>query len=276
MKIIIYSPSYNPTSGGIVVLHKLCDILIELGYDAGFFVEDKNSFYVNSSYKSNHFNTSQISPENDLIIYPEIIWGNPLGFTKVVRYIMNIGHVTLGRKDTWGKNDFWLYYSERFYDKLQPKNILTISDSKLKYFKDYNIPRTYKECFTYRKKHDVINTLNIIHSPEAIEIGFNTTDEDLIKIFNVCERFYCYDTESHLSVLASLCGCDSIIVPNGTPREEIIDKSPNLKYGVAYGIEEIQQANKTRNKLRKFLENNEIQQIKNTKQVFTKILSKYA
>ena len=273
MKIVIKSPSYNSGSGGIIVLHRLCDVLIELGYDAGFYVEEGNSFYVNSSYRHNTFGISDIDIQNDIVIYPEIVWGNPLNFKKVIRYIMNVGHVTLGRKDTWGEQDVWIYYSERFYDGLTPKTILTIIDSKLEYFKDYNVPRTHKECFTYRKRLDDKAKVKVVHSEDAIEIPFNISDEDLIKVFNVCERFYSYDTATYLNVLASLCGCDSIIISDkGESRSEVVDKSPPLKYGVAFGVEEIEQARQTRPQLKKYLEDVELSQIEDTSRVFSKLL----
>lgn len=271
MKIVIKSPSYNPGSGGIIVLHKLCDILLELGYDAGFYVEKGESFYVNSTYKFNKFNQEDIDPVYDIVVYPEIVWDNPLKFNRVVRYIMNVGHVTLGRKDTWSDSDFWIYYSEKFYDGIKPKNILSVSDSKLEYFRDYKVPRPYKDCFSYRKKLDDPGFVDVIHSPDAIEINFKTSDEDLIKIFNSCERFYCYDTASHLNVLASLCGCDSIVVPDGKTREEVIDKSPKLQYGVAYGVEEIEQARQTRTLLRSFLEQEQIKQVEQVDLMFKQI-----
>jgi hypothetical protein len=272
MKVVIHSPSYNPSSGGIIALHKLCSILIDVGYDAGFYTEDKAPFYVNPDYRYNHFTSTSIDPQNDIVVYPEIIWGNPLNFNRVVRYIMNVGHITLGRKDTWGENDFWMYYSERFYDGIKQKNILPIADSKLEYFKDYKVPRVHKECYTYRKRKDDPQPIDIVHSTNAIEIPFNISDEDLIKTFSICERFYSYDTVTHLSVLASLCGCDSIIVPRPSDtREEVIEKSLPLKYGVAFGLDEIELARSTRPQLRTFLEDSEEQQIHETAKMFSKI-----
>lgn len=273
MKIIIYSPSYNPNSGGIIVLHKLCDILLNLGYDAGFFIQDNQPFYTNSTYKSQGYHLLDINLENDLIIYPEITWGNPLNGKNIVRYIMNIGHVTLNRKDTWGENDHWVYYSERFYDGLKPKNILTISDSKLDYFKNYKLERNIEECFTYRKQMENIDSIKKYHSPNAVEISFNCGDEFLINIFNSCNNFYCYDVESHLSVLASLCGCNSIIISDNETRENIINKQPVLKYGVAFGVEEIEIASQTQHLLREYLFQTEQQQIINVDDYFTNILN---
>jgi len=272
MKIIIFSPNYSSDSGGIIVLHKLCDILINLGYDAGFYINENEEFHVNSSYKSQVYTISDIDVEKDLIIYPEIINGNPLGGKNIVRYIMNIGHIALDRKSTWGDNDHWIYYSERFYDGLKPKNILTISDSKLEYYKDYGIERNINDCFTYRKQHDNVANITKYHSEDAIEIPFNCGDEYLITIFNSCKNFYCYDTESHLSVLAGLCGCNSIIISQNKTKEEIIDKQPPLKYGVAFGIGDIERSIQTRTLLRLYMVQAEDLQIVKVLEYFTNIL----
>lgn len=273
MKIILYSPSYEESSGGITVLHKLCDLLLQEGFDAGFYVSTGTSFYVNSTYKYNTFNSSEIDIEQDIVIYPEIVFGNPLNVKKVVRYIMNVGHVTLGRKDTWGEDDKWMYYSDKFYDGIKPKVLLNISDSKLEYFKDYEVERIYKECFTLRKAHDNLSNIETIHQPDAIELGFNMSDEYLINLFNVCERFYCYDTESYLSTLASLCGCDSIIVPTKTSSRDEVMKQPAFKYGVAYGVDEIQQARDSREQLREYLLDKERKQAQDVKTLFTELIN---
>lgn len=273
MKIVIYSPSYEESSGGITVLHKLCDLLIQEGFNAGFYVEVGSPFYVNSGYRYNKFNSSEIDPEQDLVLYPEIILGNPLKANKVVRYIMNVGHVTLGRMHTWSDTDKWIYYSEKFYDGIRPKTILNISDSKLEYFKDYKAERPYKECFTFRKAHDNLSNIDVIHQPDAIELGFNMSDEYLINLFNVCERFYCYDTESYLNVLASLCGCDSIVVPTKTSKRDEVMGQLAFKYGVAYGVEEVEQARDTREQLREYLLQKEYEQSQDVKALFTELIN---
>jgi hypothetical protein len=237
-QIIIYSPSYNPNSGGIIVLHKLCHILLDMGYNASLYPIDTNEFIVNDSYK--YKITSEIDVKNDIIIYPEIIWGNPLNMSNVVRYIMNVGHITLNRKETWDDNDFWIYFSERFYDGIKDKNILHIFDSKKEYYKNYNLERKYKSCHTFRKNDLVKNNNSYhIHPSDSIEIGFNMGDEYLINLFNNCKKFYSYDTETYLSVLAALCGCESIIVPNDNfTKETLKQKIPVIKYGVKYGIDD--------------------------------------
>lgn len=186
--IIIYSPPFHESSGGITVLHKLCDILITLNYNAGFYSEHKN-FNVNPLFKSKLFTKQEINLEHDLIIYPEIILGNPLQGKNILRYILNIGHITLNRISTWNDSDDFVYYSERFYDNKREKNILTIIDSKLDKFKNLQLTRTIDSCFTYRKALDHNLQIQIKHPKNSIEIPFGVSDDYLIKLFNTCKNF---------------------------------------------------------------------------------------
>jgi hypothetical protein len=250
-KIIIYSPSFNIKSGGIIALHKLCDILITLGYNT-YLHPMENPFYINENYKYQVINKEEIDLNNDVILYPEIIWGNPLNGKNIIRYIMNNGHITLGRKETWGEEDFWLYYSELFYDGIKNKNILTVIDSFLDLYKDYNLERTIESCHTYRKND---NPTNKVHNDDSIEINFNHNPEDLVTIFNNCKRFYSYDNKTYLNTIAALCGCESIIVTEEDNFEKYINNSPSVKYGIAYGFDDLERAKNTLPLLRKHIEN---------------------
>lgn len=72
MKFIIYGPQYRNSSAGIRVLHRLAALLNERGY----------------STVCNREQTP-VSPDT-IVIYPEIIRGNPLNARRVVRYILNV------------------------------------------------------------------------------------------------------------------------------------------------------------------------------------------
>lgn len=276
-KIIIAAPSYNSAIGGAIVLHKLCHVLNTIGYDAYLFPTLKLNGTLNSFYLNNNFNTkiaTEINPKNDIVIYPEIEPNNPFGCENIVRYLLNIFHLPQYDNNiiTWGENDYWLYSHEHFYDGLREKNFLHIIESKIDIYKDYNLERKIEACFTYRKKSHEINTLKAIHPRNSVEIGYNIQDEELINIFNLCKRFYSYDYETYLSQLASLCGCESIIVPyKNIKKEDIIEKLPALKYGVAYGLEDLEYANSTRHLLKEHLQKLENQQYIDTKIAFEKI-----
>ena len=276
-KIIIAAPSYSPSIGGAIVLHKLCHILNELGYDASLYPTLKLNgpseyFLLNSSYNTKI--AEYIDLEKDIVIYPEIEPGNPFKGENIIRYILN--HYHLPEYDnnivTWSENDYWLYFHEHFYDGLREPNYLHIIDPKLDTFKDYGLERKIDACFTYRKKSNEKNSIQPIHPPNSIEIQYNTSDENLINLFNTCKRFYSYDTETYLNVLAAQCGCESIIVPyKDVSKETIVQTQPSFKYGIAYGMDDLEYANSTRHLLIDHLQNLETQQQTDVKLTFEKI-----
>jgi hypothetical protein len=275
-RIAITSPSYSPSIGGVVVLHKLCDILLTLGYDAylypfGRFAEGPH-YMVNPEYKSQIL--SELDLENDIVIYPEIQPGNPAGVKNVVRYILNRYHLPEydNYMASWEDSDFWFYHDELWYDGLRDKNILTVRETKLNYFKNLNLERDTEACFTYRKKHHEVSNLNIIHPPDAIEIPFTISDEELLQIFNKCKRFYSYDLETYLNVIAVACGCESIIVPYKDVTKE---EAKIIKYGVAYGLDDLEHANRTTDLLLAEMNQTDKDQYEQTDQMIKLILKHF-
>ena len=177
-KIIIAAPSYNPSIGGAVVLHKLCHVLNTIGYDAYLFPTLKLNGTLDFFYLNNNFNTkiaTEIFPEKDIAIYPEIEPGNPFGCKNVVRYLLNIFHLPEYDNNiiTWEDTDYWLYSHEHFYDGIKERNFLHIIESKLDIYKDYGAERKIDACFTYRKKSHEKDILHKIHPENSIEIEYN-------------------------------------------------------------------------------------------------------
>lgn len=69
-----------------------------------------------------------------------------------------------------------------------------------------------------------------------------------------------------------MCGCNSIIITDKL-KKDIIDTQPILKYGIAFGEEEIDYSIKTRQKLIDNIKKIDIDQYKNTLNFFTKKLN---
>ena len=278
VNVIIVAPSYNPQIGGAIVLHKLCDILNQVGIKSYLTTSIKLngaslSFSLNSQFNTHIAET--IDVDRDIIVYPEIERGNPYGAKNVVRYILSKAHTVNTHEGphntTWGSGDFWIYLHELFYDGLADKNVLHVIHSKVDIYYDMQIDRTVEECFTYRKGGRVAN-----HSTDSIEIHYNTPDHELLQIFNKCKRFYSYDTETYLNVLAALCGCESIIIPTeGKSKKDIITNQPTFKYGIAYGVEDIKHAKETQHLMQTHLQGLEQSQIENTKTMFNKIITHF-
>lgn len=156
LKYLIYSPRNN--SGGVIALHNLCSLLSEQGEDAKVlyttrfigkrinlfqglfypllvFLDGVVSFIYNT-YKGGVLKNKLIIKkcrkkwfpfikENTIVIYPEVVFGNPLRAKKVVRWLLyhNRGYSQDGEKTIgYDKTDLFFAYREVFNDiKLNPE-----------------------------------------------------------------------------------------------------------------------------------------------------------
>ena len=88
---IIVTPSYVPNSGGIIALHKLCHDLNQMGERAFLHhlnVDKKNYFETNRNYQT-PIADENIIRSDSIILYPEIVNGNPLNGKNIVRWLLN-------------------------------------------------------------------------------------------------------------------------------------------------------------------------------------------
>ncbi len=106
MKFLIATAAYTHLSGGILVLHQLCDALCCAGHDASLvFFHDGEAPHFKWAVSANpaHYGPglqhAQIPMENataglrtyldeGITIYPDLIEGNPLDAKHVVRYFL--------------------------------------------------------------------------------------------------------------------------------------------------------------------------------------------
>lgn len=268
-KYVICSRSYDENNGGIIALHRLCHLLNEAGEDAylwnpiewhlstwhsknlGFktrlIIEIKrlwNRFFFSPMSINPLFNTPEIRQENipkdAIVIYPEVVEGNPLGLKNVVRWFLNKPGLLSGKVD-YGKNELYFYFNPQF-------KLGSAQQTQLKIL--YVLDSIYFERDTKERE----GTCYILRKGSAREIIHDLTDSVLVdgmshheisKIFNETIMCISYDTQTMLSKYAALCGCLSIVIP-----EDGIDKEtwrPNLadRYGVAYGFDDLEWAEST-------------------------------
>ena len=239
---IVYTYDYSPGVGGIKVMHKLCDMLNINGSKAYLMpIHIRDDFYTCSDY-----NTPLITQEifdnldNAVVIYPEGIQGNPLNAKNVVRWILGPSHQH--DAETYSKSDLVYWYMDYYYNDYlgQKDNQLFISE-----FHDDIFTNAYHErsgsCYTIRKSKPTLN----IHPEDSIFIPFNAAGNltGLAELFNRTERFYCYDNYTFLFTQAAMCGCISIVIPDGTKtKDEWLNGSRLYKYGIAYGEDDISRA----------------------------------
>lgn len=274
MKIIIAAPGYETKWGGIITLHKLCHVLNEVGFDSYMinYTGNGKGINLNPDFNTTNITIEQVDRENDIMVYPEIVAGNPYKMKKCVRYILFFNKVR-NTYQTWDKNDFWIYFTEAFYDEMKPKNILSMFDTKVDFYRDLGKERENKSCYSKRKIADYDHVSKEYHEEDSVFIGNDTSNpQEYLNLFNKYKRFYNYDNDSYTNTIAALCGCETIIVPvNGISAEEFKRKQPTQRYGVCYGLEDIENS-KNVDKLREDLINQEKNQLIQTNDMFDKII----
>ncbi|NOI30732.1 WavQ [Vibrio coralliilyticus] len=267
MKVLIYTSEYDSKNGGVVVLHRLAHLinsetdhqayLVPRSYDLSV---QRNSLLSRMRKKLRHIrkvrcyqtNTSWQTPllpsptkneiNDSIVVYPEIINGNPLQAGQVVRWLLHQpGHFS--GKVEYGKRELIYKFNSAIKDFEWPGSKTSENELKVIYYPVdlYNTHGSVDEdertvtCHAIRKgKHKPK-----VHPEDSILID-SLSHEEVAKVFKKAKRFISYDDYTAYSIFATLCGCQSIVVPDtGVSIEQWYPKESD-RYGIAYGFDDKQ------------------------------------
>lgn len=242
MKFVIHVPSWNEMSGGDNVLWNLGRTLTEKGHDAKMWVESTNhsANFIFTQY------TNQIGYGDDtVVIYPELILGNPLQAKRIVRWVLYGSHMY----DRYDPNEI-IYYFAPFCQNHIPKKILRIF--YIPPNMDTTMPRTNESCFALKKgaRNSWARAQFYASSPQGINIESLCNHSHVIETFKTTKYFHCHDPATFLVIMALMCGCIVIQYPyiEGQTREQWEHSAcygvGKIK-GLAYGLEELPYAEST-------------------------------
>ncbi len=196
-KYIIYAPSYTK-SNGIRVLYALAEILQTQGFDVFMYA-------LASREKSNLRFISSVTRDmrkNDIVIYPEIVPGNPLSFQNVVRYVLYFPG-KLGGDSRYDAYEQIFTFDKRYYANAP---VLTINniDSSL-FHVDPSVTKDRDCYFVYKggkwKEVDELKNLQQINMQEP------ASRAELARLLQRTKTLYSYDHFSLLLDEAVACGC---------------------------------------------------------------------
>ena len=250
-KFVISTHGFEMGIGGLKVLHKLCHLLNENGYDAYLVPFDFNQPF--GMYEG--YNTKMITQEvldnleDTIVVYPESWYGNYLNAPTVVRWM--IGPPDKAHVDTWGSDDLWLWYipfykSSEFTKHLD--NQLYVGEQHRDIFFDRKLERTINS-WTLRKAQGLVKEADYKHPKDSLFIPYHAVGDlaSLSDIFNISKTFYCYDTYTYLTIQSLLCGAEAVVLPNNWTDKEHFLKGFALSKYVAYGVEDLPRARSIRN-----------------------------
>jgi hypothetical protein len=257
--ILIYPHlPFNLSDGGTTVQYYLAKILKEMGENVKIY--NSRGKQHNIIYNEYIDKITQEELEETVVIYCEGIQGNPLKAKYVVRWMLSeLGkNVPNEWKNNWGLNELVYYFNP------EPKFFIDINKIgdiyKIMYLiyinpdiKNLHLNKT-GWCYTLRKNF-YHKSIKLCHPYNSYEILRIHTQYDYINIFNKHKYFISYDPLTFLSIIALLCGCISIVYPlEGMDKKtwiknssigEFINNTNGEIYGLAYGIEDLEYAEKT-------------------------------
>lgn len=184
---------------------------------------------------------------NTIIVYPEITNGNPLRAKHVVRWLLhNPGfHTGVINIKT---NELHFRFSHETIPAIVPglrvsDLYLTILHIPWEFYNMEDLPLS-REGIAYSLRKGAHKSL--VHNLEESILIDDKPHSEVAQIFKRSKLFISYDSRSTYSQFASLCGCDSVIVPDPGVSEGEFFKSPESRYGISYGFEGIEAARETR------------------------------
>lgn len=273
MKIVICAPTFDENSGGAIVLHRLCDIINENGLGSAFispllpeylisggvrklfsrakwFLKLQHEYKVNSNWNTPLITSKQLTGDH-VVIYPEIVLGNPLGASNVVRWFLHQPGFHTGNFD-YGCNELYFKFNTAIDDFIKEGSTLSENEMKVIYYpldiykSDNNFVKDIECCHMIRKG----SYKRKIHPENSICVdGLN--HQETADIFKRSEKFICYDDYTAYSLFAVLSGCGSYVVPGDDVTIEQWYPNVEDRYGLSYGFSDAQEnwANSTKNKV---------------------------
>jgi hypothetical protein len=272
LKIVIYTPIFDITCGGVVVMHNLVKLINEL-HNPNIYAK---LFIINGiRYKNifcNDFATIEDIDDNTLVIYPEIVSGNPLNAKNVLRWILlDLGiDMPLNHYENWGNKDLIYFWETKDTTNNYFKQLSCPWLNNIFYNKGLKFEERYKTCYLIKKGLLIHKNINYYHNKNTSLCLDNIKSlKEKSDIFNECKYFYCYDPNSMYVIYALLCGCIPVIYPlEGVSKTEYMKNricncnNELIDIGFAYGNSE--------NEI-----NNSIQKNKNSGLLINKIFDFY-
>jgi hypothetical protein len=215
---IIWAVEYTHKSDEARAIHRLCHLLNEAGYSARLLPSRPDlPFATNPEWNTPlHFGPVGRS----IVIYPEIVSGNPLNAERVVRWVLNLPGKPGGDACCAdGEMGFvyepeWLSTVNRTLDTaLAPERVLTVPILDPKHvYPDPQIKKNIDCVFTYRGKH-LRKRFPISNEHELVDVEENTPSMAALGLLLRRTRtLYSYDHGSVVVREAMICGANVLVM----------------------------------------------------------------
>lgn len=268
MRFVIWADPFDDRVGGRIVLHSLCAALNAAGHVAKLWPAYRPRMirhwrdaaraakwhlrdalprpFSYGPYGTGPFGNAlagNADLANSIVVYPEVVRGNPLLAKHVVRWLLHRPGFHTGHVE-FGAGDLVFYYQDAFRDvaaggtdggRLQ---ITWWNDA----YRDRALPGRHGSAYLIKKGHG----RPLVHDLSDSTLVDDLSHAERAAVFNRVLRFYTYDPYTLYSRYAAICGAVPIIVPEPGVTKETWIPVERERYGLAYGEKEIEWAVETR------------------------------
>jgi hypothetical protein len=234
-------------TGGVLVAHKFCYEVARRGYKVTIFTEPEYphpNIQVRKDSSENNLNF-EYDPETT-IIFPSFNWKNNTNIKNVGRWALY--HLEHEQTTNVDESDEIYNFGTFNVPINKPYHQLTVFDYQQNVFFNKGQRRDKKYCHIMLKNnpefcHGMIQYFNSTNLDDYKSRGCYVY---LAEKFNEFEYFLTFDDKTFLTTAAALCGCKSIILKNNSISPiEYRNNNPIQSFGVAYGIDDLNWAEKT-------------------------------
>jgi hypothetical protein len=239
--IIVTAPAFEPRSAGITVLHTLCQALNQNGHEAclifyqfmpegytRFFTTDDQGHYLPADTwipklpPCEDIEALRQRIDHSIVIYPEVIRGNPLNAKRVVRYVLNTPSYPMYHET----DDFIICYSKNFWPEARHSLMILIGEP---IFNDKNtLPAEQRQMdCTYIGKGIKYGNCFKVPGSVQLERTWPADKESLAAILRNTRYFYTWDLVSQTNCDALYCGA-IVVVMKWHPFSPSVFTSPEL------------------------------------------------
>ena len=203
---LLYQNPYRHNSAGVRALHRLVHELNVRGI-AAYAAGGNPAWNEPPPWR---YTGPSVEP---IVIYPEIVSGNPLNAGRVVRWVLNTPGY-LGGDKAYSPNERVFTWSKKFVDA----PLLTVDVTEHDLFNTDGVTRRDIDCF-YVNKGPLRGAFKDAKTDGMTEIthDFPPTREGLAALLKRTRTLYTYDDCTSLANEALDCGCEVMLLPEGTP-----------------------------------------------------------
>jgi len=223
-EFFIFSPPYTDKSAGIWMLHFLAHTINQIGFNASLVCDLSNDNYLtNEKFNTPVADSSSLDRiDKGIIIYPELVHGNPFNGKNIVRYMLNSEGRCSGRSMNAGPDDVFVAYLPEFCSN--PAHILHYPIFSEEHFHRRNAQPVLarKVDAFYIGKGSMYTVCPKLEGMVEITREWPVSKEELGVLLRQIRFLYSYDNVTSLCSDAALCGAIPVLLQDlPVSRQEV-------------------------------------------------------